>query len=141
MKSVHIRSFSGPNFRTFELTTERYSISLCMQSECGEIRTRITPNKDTFYAVLTFNTEVKPGNYQQQPYFESWRSFSIDLFRLYLLTLRKIRKSHQFPAVEISWEPRFRGTIGHKCCSTMDHTINFQCQGRVIWCIVPKSIK
>ena len=25
---------------------------LCIQSECGKIRTRITPNTDIFYAVL-----------------------------------------------------------------------------------------
>ena len=28
------------------------SVSLCMQSECGKMRTRITPNTDTFYAVF-----------------------------------------------------------------------------------------
>ena len=28
-----------------------YSVFLCIQSECGKIRTRITPNKDTFHAV------------------------------------------------------------------------------------------
>ena len=28
-------------------------VSLCIQSECGKIRTRITPNTDTFHAVNT----------------------------------------------------------------------------------------
>ena len=47
-----IRSYSGPYFPTFGLNTERYYIvSLRMHSECGEIRTTITPNTDTFYAV------------------------------------------------------------------------------------------
>ena len=30
----------------------RYFVSLRIQSECGKIRTRITPNTDTFYAVF-----------------------------------------------------------------------------------------
>ena len=31
---------------------EKYSVSLSIQSVCGKIRTRITPNMDTFHAVL-----------------------------------------------------------------------------------------
>ena len=49
--SVRIRSYSGPYFPTFRLNTKRYGVSLRIQSECGKIRTRITPNIDTFYAV------------------------------------------------------------------------------------------
>ena len=51
MKSVHIRSYSRPYFPSFGLNTERYSVSLRIQSECGKIRTRITLSTDTFYAV------------------------------------------------------------------------------------------
>ena len=51
MKSVRIRSYSGPHFPAFELNTERYGVSLRIQSECGEIRTRITPNTDSFNLV------------------------------------------------------------------------------------------
>ena len=43
---------SGPCFPAFGLNTERYSISLRIQCECGEIRTGKIPNKDTFHAVL-----------------------------------------------------------------------------------------
>ena len=43
VKSVRIRSYSGRYFPAFGLNTD--------QSECGKIRTRITPNTDTFYAV------------------------------------------------------------------------------------------
>ena len=42
-KSVRIRSYSGPYFLVFGLNAERYSVSLRIQSECGELRTRITP--------------------------------------------------------------------------------------------------
>ena len=39
-------------FPEFGLNTERYSVSLGIQTNRGEIRTRKTPNKDFFYAVL-----------------------------------------------------------------------------------------
>ena len=32
--------FSGPYFPAFELTTERYGVSLRIQSKCGKIQTR-----------------------------------------------------------------------------------------------------
>ena len=51
VKNVRIWSYSGPHFPAFGLNTERYSVSLRIQSECGKIRTRITPNTDTFYAL------------------------------------------------------------------------------------------
>ena len=51
VKSVCIRIFSGPYFFAFELYTEGYSVTLRIQSECGKIRPRKTPNKDTFHAV------------------------------------------------------------------------------------------
>ena len=52
LKSVHIWSYSGPHFPAFELNTERYSASLRIQSKCGKMQTRVTPNMDTFHVVL-----------------------------------------------------------------------------------------
>ena len=52
--SVRIRSYPGPYFPAFELNTERYFVSLCIQSEYGKIQTRITPNTDTFHSVRVF---------------------------------------------------------------------------------------
>ena len=52
VKSAHIRSYPGPYFPAFGLNTERYGVSLRIQSECEKIRTRITPNTDTFHAVV-----------------------------------------------------------------------------------------
>ena len=52
MKKVLIRSFSGLYFPAFELNTER---SLHIQSECGKIRTRKTPNTHTFHAEIKIN--------------------------------------------------------------------------------------
>ena len=52
VKSVRIRSYFGPDFPAFGLNTERYPVSFRIQSEYGNIRNRITPNTDTFYAVV-----------------------------------------------------------------------------------------
>ena len=54
VKSVRIRSFSGPYFPAFGLNMDSYGVSLCIQSKCGKIGTRKTPNMDTFHAVLSF---------------------------------------------------------------------------------------
>ena len=60
VKSVQIRSFSGPYFPVFGLNTERYFVSLRIQSEYGKIRTKKTPYLDTFHAVpFIHKSEVK----------------------------------------------------------------------------------
>ena len=51
VKSVRIRCYSGPYFPEFRLNTERYER---IQSECGKIQTRITPNTDTFHTLNSF---------------------------------------------------------------------------------------
>ena len=50
VKSVCIRSFSEPYFPAFGLSTEYFSLPI--QSECGKIRTRETPNANIFHAVI-----------------------------------------------------------------------------------------
>ena len=40
VKSVQIRSFFGPYFPAFELNTDRYEVSLRIQSKCETMRTR-----------------------------------------------------------------------------------------------------
>ena len=47
VKSVHILSY----FPHFGLNTERYGVSLRIQSKCGKIWTRISPNTGNFHAV------------------------------------------------------------------------------------------
>ena len=64
MKSVRIRSYSGPSFPAIGLNAERYGISLRILSKCGKIRTRTTPNTDTFYTVISREIFVK--NYREQ---------------------------------------------------------------------------
>ena len=52
MKSVRIRGFSGRYSPASGLNMEKYGVSLRIQSECGIIRTRKSPNTDTFHAVV-----------------------------------------------------------------------------------------
>ena len=58
VKSVRVRSFSGPHFAAFGLNTEKHSVSLSIQSECGKMRTRKTPNTDTFCALMLVELKV-----------------------------------------------------------------------------------
>ena len=62
VKSVHIQGYSGPHFPTFRLNTERY-VSVRIQSECGKMRTRQTPNTDTIYAVMA---SIKRNGFNQK---------------------------------------------------------------------------
>ena len=52
VKTFLILSFSGPYFPTLGLITEIYSVNFHIQSKFGKIRTRKTPNMDTFQAVI-----------------------------------------------------------------------------------------
>ena len=59
-----MQSYSGPHFPAFGLNTERYFVFLHIQSKCGKIQTRITPNTDTFDVVISdyesSDTEFSP---------------------------------------------------------------------------------
>ena len=53
VKSVRIRSSSGPYFPAFGLNMERYlDLSACTPNP-GKKRTRITPNTDTFFLLVS----------------------------------------------------------------------------------------
>ena len=58
MKSVHIQSYSGPYFPAFGLNTERYGASLCIQSECGKIRSR----KNSIFEHISRSDGIEPRN-------------------------------------------------------------------------------
>ena len=58
VKSVRTRSYSGPYFPAFGLNKERYSLTLCIQSECRIMRTRITPNTSIFHAVKYASAKI-----------------------------------------------------------------------------------
>ena len=52
VKSVCIRSFSDLYFSAFGLNTERYGVSHRIESKCGKIRTKKSPNTNTFHAMF-----------------------------------------------------------------------------------------
>ena len=54
VKSVRIRNFSGPYFPEFRLNTERYSVSLSIQSKYCKTRSRKTQSMNAFYPVSSF---------------------------------------------------------------------------------------
>ena len=58
MESVHIRSFSAQNIPIFGLNTEKYRVSLQIQSECEKIRSYKTPNTVTFHVVHHHHTVI-----------------------------------------------------------------------------------
>ena len=52
------RVFSGTYFPAFGLNTERYGVSLRIQSKCGKIQTRIIRNTNTFPAVFITQEDI-----------------------------------------------------------------------------------
>ena len=76
VKSVRIRSYSGPYFPTFGLNAERYGVSLRFQSDCGKIRTRIILNMDTFHAVF-LSIGRQTANSDTQIHRQNWLQFSV----------------------------------------------------------------
>ena len=75
IKIVRIRSYSGPYFPAFELNAEIYGASFRLQSKCRKIRTRITPNTDTFYAVYSISGDIFPIK-EQRPENKKTTSFN-----------------------------------------------------------------
>ena len=61
VKNVSIRSYSGPHFPAFGLNTERYGVSFRIQTKCGKVRSRITPNTDTSHAVTKTRWTLRPA--------------------------------------------------------------------------------
>ena len=102
-KSVRIRSYFGPYFPTFGLNTEKYGESLRIRSECGKMRTRITPNTDTFCAVLfsRIRAESKYGSEKNQCSANQWAGF-------YMIATSAMK--------ELIWEEQFSGGGNFKLC-------------------------
>ena len=72
MKSIRMRNFSGPYFPAFGENTEIYSVNLRIHSECGAIRTRKTPNTDTFHAMQFCMSHIVFGSSHPYYYVGIW---------------------------------------------------------------------
>ena len=59
IKNSNFEDIVSTYFLAFGLTTEGYSVSLYIQSKCGKMRTRITPNMDTFDVLKKFCVKLK----------------------------------------------------------------------------------
>ena len=57
-----------------KVNTESYSVSLLIQSKCGKIRTRKTPNTDTFHPVLQLKRKYKNLGFTQTNPKSFWTS-------------------------------------------------------------------
>ena len=53
------------HFPAFALNTEKYGVFLCIQSESGKIRSRLTPNTDIFYAVKSWQNQASIINNEE----------------------------------------------------------------------------
>ena len=90
VKSVRIRSFSGPYFPAFGLNTEIYSVwteygeILRIQSECGKILTRKSPNTDTFHAVSVSIFVRKSGGQDNFKISFWWHQFKAPRYQQFL---------------------------------------------------------
>ena len=66
-KSLLILSFFGLYFPAFGMTTEIYSVNLRIKSKCRKIRTRKTPNTDTFCPGIR---KLSPKKSENQMFFD-----------------------------------------------------------------------
>ena len=101
VNSVRIRSFPGPYFPAFGLNTERYSVrvSLCIQSECGKLQTRKTPNTDSFHAVAVISggsTVFEKSKVQLKWFYSFGKNVWISIHCLLFFNLTATIKIH-FP--------------------------------------------
>ena len=90
VKSIRIRSYSDPHFPALGLNTERHSVSLRIQSECGKMRTRVTPNTENFQAVSL--TKMKSTTVLLVKLFQ--RTLLWNFFFQIMLTLTKIVRKY-----------------------------------------------
>ena len=98
-KNFRIWSFCAPYIPVFGLNTERYSLSLSIQSECGKIWTRQTPNTNTFQAVIKTIIKDMPASshLDKKPLYKIF--FFFQLFRIRIIS----------PSIVLSYQKRCTG--------------------------------
>ena len=78
VKSVQILSFFWSVFSRFELNMGRYPVSLCIQSECGKIRTRKNSVFRHFSRGVRFFDDMKCSQNQRHRFHE--HNIILDLY-------------------------------------------------------------
>ena len=131
MKSVRIQSFSGPYFLEFELNRERCGLSLGIHYECGKIRSRKSPNTDTFHIVIKKKDAIGNGQLFQRQNKQLCRALHWFIY----LVIRKIHctknkvfhygflqyiwPNPQFPADLVTFTEEIRNGKLHFLCSDL----------------------
>ena len=83
--------FSGPYFTAFGLNTEIYGVSLRIQSECGEIRTR----KNSVFGHFSRSSSSKYSNAHDNRNLWQWLIYPI-LSQCYIFPPENFRKIRSF---------------------------------------------
>ena len=123
VKSVRIRSYSGPHFPAFRLNKERYGVSQRIHSKCGIMRTRITPNKDIFHAVptLVFNESNVLLHWTEMFSFIIFMYPRGHLFSKYAKSFRKISISYLLIRTRTC---AYQGVRNVKCLGNFVYLLN-----------------
>ena len=108
-KSVRIWSFFDSYFPAFGLNAKRCFIPLRIQWDCGKIRTRRTPNTDTFHTVFIIN--VHPCYFEKLglikeilvKFIKSLNTSITDLLGGDLVRVKKVVKYHIKPLLQLSY--------------------------------------
>ena len=122
VKSVRIQSFSSTHIPAFGLNTEQYSLSLRIQSECGEIRTRKFPNKNTFHAVTVHwneRADCTPVNkalyhsFPMHPFSTTWTHQKTVKVYYFLRVVGKVCIGNEWVKNMIQWGIGYLSTTNH----------------------------
>ena len=69
VKSARIRSYSCPHFPAFGPTTEKYFVSLCIQSKCGENADENNSEYENFLCSVKFQFSFKKRYFLERDIF------------------------------------------------------------------------
>ena len=94
VKSLQIRSFSGPYFPVFGLNTEIYSVNLRIQSKCGKIR---TGKKPVFGQHLRLKTDLRKSAdiSKLMTHGKNWCQIFLDIFSCSLIPPKFINVAYE----------------------------------------------
>ena len=110
--------FFWSDFPAFGLDTEWYAVSLRLQSECGKIWNRKTPNMDTFYAVLVTLDSYHTGQKMKfliKDFFSKCDQLRRKLRAWWHLLKKSLMTEFIFCAMYWSESKGLQETLGH-CC-------------------------
>ena len=99
VKIVRVWSFSGPYFSEFGLNTERYQVSLRIQSKCRKIRNWESPNIDTFHLVKDNERNNEFWNYLKHLVIRENISEKLDFSCYYLFAKNVLNNKNQFSSL------------------------------------------